>query len=248
MRRNRTRSMSDLKNQKEQATTSRDILPQRDESPVPLVSFTPKLIASIPKRRLNCSEPSSSISLSGTLPKFALKRPSFIKLTLKQGGPQDQTDETSEYNLSQESRRIPFLTKSEVSTKQLTSSICSDTKLESTGESLQKRKEDCSLTTVGHELGQAGSPVFQPKPYYLNPNSLGEQQLREAHFREDPVRRRSDSCSSRAERKSKALAQKAAATPEQHNADAGDRKARCGFSRTDRQESNICQAATCPCF
>jgi hypothetical protein len=180
--------MSDLKNQKEQATTSRDILPQRDESPVPLVSFTPKLIASIPKRRLNCSEPSSSISLSGTLPKFALKRPSFIKLTLKQGGPQDQTDETSEYNLSQESRRIPFLTKSEVSTKQLTSSICSDTKLESTGESLQKRKEDCSLTTVGHELGQAGSPVFQPKPYYLNPNSLGEQQLREAHFREDKLK------------------------------------------------------------
>ena len=188
MKRNLASSTNNLISFKELSTASRDILPHRSESPVPLVSFTPKLIASIPKRQFKSSEPSSTFTVRDSLPRFAVKRPSFIKLTLKQGGPLDQTDETSEYNRSQVSRQDTFKTKKDSSKIQLTSSICSDTKLESTGESLKKKKEDCSLTSVGHELGKAGSPVFHQKSSYLNPISSGDQELKKAHLREDKLK------------------------------------------------------------
>ena len=176
------------KTEKQQVTASRDILPPRDESPVPLVSFTPKLIASITSRTNKSSEPSSCFTVKGSLQRFALRRPSFIKLPLKQGSPQEQTDDTSEYSRSQTGRLVPFLIKNEISKSQLTNSIGSDTKLESTGESLKKKKEDCSLTTVGHELGLASSGVFPSKTFCLNPISSVDFGDRKTHVREDKLK------------------------------------------------------------
>ena len=126
--------------------------------------------------------------MRGSLQRFALKRPSFVKLTLKQGGPLDQTDSTSEYNRYQGSPVVTSFIKTENSKPHLTCSICSDTKLESTGESLKKKKEDCSLTTVGHELGQASSPVLRSRVFDLRPISSGDQALQKGHSREDKLK------------------------------------------------------------